>query len=107
MWALSRQADCLILVTDHLGKDASAGLRGTSVKETNPLFILSTGTTKKDTYAKRQLEIRKMRNGRAGIAVSFSMRDQKVSLNQIAGGEGGEVRPYIGGTLVVEWGRGI
>jgi len=105
MWALSRQADCLVLVTDHLGKDASAGLRGTSAKETNPLFILSTGATKKDTYAKRQLEIRKMRNGRAGIAVSFSMRDQRVTLNQIAEGDEGEVSPYIAGTLVVAWGE--
>jgi hypothetical protein len=101
MWTLSRQADCLVLVTDHLGKNVDAGLRGTSAKETNPLFILSTGATKKDTYAARQLEIRKMRNGRAGIAVSFSMRDWEVTLNQIA--EGGQLEPHTNKTLVVEW----
>ena len=51
MMTLSGQADCLVLVVDHLGKDPEAGLRGTSTKETNPLFILSTGETKHDIYA--------------------------------------------------------
>jgi hypothetical protein len=33
---------CAVLISDHLGKDPSAGLRGTSAKETNPLFLLCT-----------------------------------------------------------------
>jgi hypothetical protein len=106
LWALSRQADCLVLATDHLGKNVDAGLRGTSAKETNPLFILSTGATKKDTYVQRQLEIRKMRNGRAGIAVGFSMRDQDVTLYQM-GERDGIVRmeAHTSKTLVVSWGE--
>ena len=57
---MSAKAGCFVLITDHLGKDADAGLRGTSAKETNPLVILSTGTTRKSTYEPRQLEVRKM-----------------------------------------------
>jgi AAA domain len=37
---LAKLAGCAVLVVDHFGKDATAGLRGTSAKETNPLFIL-------------------------------------------------------------------
>lgn len=104
-WKLSRDAGCLVLVTDHLGKDPQAGLRGTSAKETNPLFILSTGATKKDAYSKRELEVRKMRNGRAGVAVTFSMGDQEIELRHCIKGEGGtESQETVKEkTLVVHW----
>jgi hypothetical protein len=103
--ALSNHADCLVLVVDHLGKDPDAGLRGTSAKETNPLFILSTGETQKDVYAPRQLTVRKMRNGRSGVAVSFQMRNQTVTLDQTVEDEQGNktIVSCAGETLVIEW----
>ena len=105
LWALSKNAGCFVLMSDHLGKDASAGLRGTSAKETNPLFILLTGETKKDTYCRRELEIRKMRNGQAGLAVGFRMEDYEVTIRQtIKADDNTEtVAPYTGKTLVVRW----
>jgi AAA domain/Bifunctional DNA primase/polymerase, N-terminal len=36
MWALSRDADCLVLVVDHLGKDPEAGLRGPQLRRPIP-----------------------------------------------------------------------
>jgi hypothetical protein len=105
MIALSDYAGCLILVTDHLGKDPEAGLRGTSAKETNPLFILSTGETQKDVYAPRRLIVRKMRNGRSGVAVGFQMKDKTVTLDQVVQNENGDkiVIPCTGQTLVIDW----
>jgi hypothetical protein len=102
--ALSKQADCLVLVVDHLGKDPAAGLRGTSAKETNPLFILNTGETRRDIYSERQLEVRKMRNGRSGFGVSFWMEDTEVTIQQIVQAENGtEIVAHIGKTLTVRW----
>jgi hypothetical protein len=106
MIKLSQQADCLVLVVDHLGKDPDAGLRGTSAKETNPLFILSTGETQTDVYCKRHLTVRKMRNGISGVAVSFWMEDREATLNQFMESEDGtkQVVAYTGKTLSVRWG---
>ena len=102
--ALSQQADCLVLVVDHLGKDPAAGLRGTSAKETNPLFILNTGETKRDVYSERQLEVRKMRNGRSGFGVSFWMEDIEVTIQQMVQAERGtEIVAHTGKTLSVRW----
>jgi hypothetical protein len=102
---LSAKAGCFVLITDHLGKDADAGLRGTSAKETNPLVILSTGTTRKNTYEPRQLEVRKMRNGRAGVAVGFRMEDMAVAVNHVIEKEDGTtaIEPHTGKTLIVRW----
>jgi hypothetical protein len=102
--ALSKQADCAVLMVDHLGKDPSAGLRGTSVKETSALFILNTGETKRDVYSERQLEVRKMRNGRSGFGVSFWMEDTEVTIQQIVQAEkGAEIVAHTGKTLTVRW----
>jgi hypothetical protein len=71
------------LVSDHFGKDPSAGLRGTSAKETNPLFILNTSEQQKDVLAQRYLEIRKMRNGPQGMAIDFKMEKCDALVDQI------------------------
>jgi hypothetical protein len=102
--ALSHQADCLVLVVDHVGKDPSAGLRGTSAKETNPLFILNTGETRRDVYSERQLEVRKMRNGRSGFAESFWMEDTEATIQQLVQTENGtEIVAHTDKTLTVRW----
>jgi AAA domain/Bifunctional DNA primase/polymerase, N-terminal len=104
--ALYRQADCLVLVVDHYGKDASAGLRGTSAKETNPLYVLGTGETKRDVYERRELNVRKMRNGISGLAVSFWMEDREVTIQKKLRSEDGveSVVAHTDKTLVIRWG---
>src|SRR5262249_39084112 len=86
---LAKLAGCAVLVVDHFGKDPTAGLRGTSAKETNPLFILNTSEQKKDTFARRHLEIRKMRNGPTGMVVDFWMEEMEVVVQQLVKGEAG------------------
>jgi hypothetical protein len=106
---LYKDADCLVLIVDHLGKDPDAGLRGTSAKETNPLFILSTGEAQKNVYAERRLSVRKMRNGLTGIAVSFQMEDTEVTINQIVRAKDGteRIEPHTGKTLTIRWGEDV
>ena len=41
--AMAKEAGCPVLVADHLGKNAAAGGRGTSVKHQSPWFILDAG----------------------------------------------------------------
>jgi hypothetical protein len=103
---LSRETGAVVVVIDHLGKDADAGLRGTSAKETNASFILTTGETKKDAYCERQLEVRKMRNGPSGKAVSFWMEDFEATLDQQVKAEDGTVTSerVRKKTLVIRWG---
>src|SRR5262249_34452399 len=98
------------LVVDHFGKDPSAGLRGTSAKETNPLFILNTSEQQKDLHAERHLEIRKMRNGPAQMAVSFWMKEKTVEVQQIVRNEDtgiAAVEPADVSTLYIEWGEDL
>jgi hypothetical protein len=104
--ALWKQADCLVLAVDHLGKDASAGLRGTSAKETNPLFILSTGETKKDIHAQRELVVRKMRNGAAGLAIPFWAVPRDVTIRQEVVDANGvvSIAALTEKTLTIRWG---
>jgi len=103
---LEKLAGCPVLVVDHLGKDPSAGLRGTSTKETNPLFILNTSEQQKDTFAKRYLEVRKMRNGMTNVAIDFWMEDAMVSTQQIVKDENGviTVEQVTVKTLAIRWG---
>jgi hypothetical protein len=104
---LSKRAGCALLVADHFGKDPTAGLRGTSAKETNPLFILNTSDQQRDTHAQRYLEIRKMRNGVQGMLVDFWMRDEEVSTQQIVRGEDGATvtETVTIKTLAIRWGE--
>ena len=104
---LAKRASCALVVADHFGKDPTAGLRGTSAKETNPLFILNTSEQQRDTHAQRYLEIRKMRNGIQGMLVDFWMRDEEVSTQQIVRGEDGAttVEAVTIKTLAVRWGE--
>jgi AAA domain/Bifunctional DNA primase/polymerase, N-terminal len=103
---LAKRAGCAVLVVDHFGKDATAGLRGTSAKETNPLFILNTSEQQKDTYAKRHLEIRKMRNGQTGLVVDFWMEEIEVQVRQVVRTDtGAAVEEVAVKTLTIRWGE--
>jgi hypothetical protein len=107
LWALSRDADCMVLVVDHYGKNVSAGLRGTSVKETSPLLILSTGETVTNIYAQRMLTVDKLRNGRANVGAPFVMRDVEVTTQQDIADDGAATVTFTGKTLAVEWLGGL
>jgi len=105
-WKMAKDADCLLLFVDHLGKNPESGLRGTSAKETNPLVILSTGETKEDVYCDRTLTVRKMRNGRSGMCVDFKMQDFETRMDQIIEGADGMqtgLEPITVKTLVIKW----
>jgi hypothetical protein len=99
---LAEQAGCAVLVVDHYGKDATAGLRGTSAKETNAMFILGTGERQRDVYARRELDVRKMRNGPSGFAIAFWMEDREVTIQQQT--PAGLVAPVTTKTLTIRWG---
>jgi hypothetical protein len=101
---LAKLAGCAVLVVDHFGKDPTAGLRGTSAKETNPLFILNTSEQQKDTFAKRYLEIRKMRNGQTGLVVDFWMEEIEVQVRQVERADtGAAVEEVAVKTLNIRW----
>ena len=104
---LARLAQCTVLVVDHFGKDPTAGLRGTSAKEANPLFILNTSEQQKDVFARRHLEIRKMRNGVSGMVMDFWMEELEVQTPQIVRNDTGETSIQVTSvkTLTVRWGN--
>jgi hypothetical protein len=65
---LVKKVDCGVQVADHLGKDASAGLRGTSVKHDGPYYILNCGeTAKSDLTDTRYLSVMKMKGGEPAL----------------------------------------
>jgi hypothetical protein len=71
--AMAKDAGCPVLVADHLGKDASAGGRGTSVKHQSPWFILDAGESAQELGEDRTLIIRKMKDGEDGLGITFNM----------------------------------
>jgi hypothetical protein len=88
---------CLLGV-DHFGKDASVGTRGTSVKETNPDFVLSLLGKEVDGSVKDpRLNVRKVRGARAGFEIGFSVEIVVV-------GQDEDDDPVD--TLVIQWGEG-
>ena len=109
---LIKKANCGVLVADHLGKDASAGLRGTSVKHDGPYYILSCGETAGHNLNERRLlSVFKMKGGKVGVAAPFHMKEFAVEAEQeIIDEETGEVvgtETKTHGTLVVRWEGGL
>jgi hypothetical protein len=101
-WAyLAKKAACAVVVVDHYGKDASAGLRGSSSKETNAHYILGTSERSKDVFAPRYLEVRKQRNGISGVCVDFQMEECSIAMRQRT--ESGDVEDVNVSTLVIRW----
>jgi len=76
-------------------------LRGSSSKETNPIFILGMSARLNDVYAPRYLEVRKQKNGRQGVCVDFRMEDYRITVPRA--GMDGEVEETVVDTLVIKW----
>jgi hypothetical protein len=98
---LAQYAGCLVLVIDHHGKQNSSGLRGGSPKETNANVILGTGEKPKNAFDRRRLILRKMRNGRDGLGVSFYLEPREVEIAQIVGTEA--IEQELVRTVCVRW----
>jgi hypothetical protein len=103
MWDyLSKKAGCAVAIVDHYGKSADSGLRGSSVKETSPLYILGLSAKKKDYKAQRLFWVRKMKNGRDGVGAHFHMEDCSVEVVRcVTDSDTTEVVTVQ--TLVVKW----
>ena len=102
---LAKIAGCAVVIVDHYGKDQSAGLRGTSTKETNAHYILGTSERDKNVFAPRYLEVRKQRNGVSGVCVDFRMEEYSIAMRQRTG-DGG-VEDVNVSTLVIRWEGGL
>jgi hypothetical protein len=104
---LIKKVNCGVQVADHLGKDASAGLRGTSVKHDGPYYILNCGeTAKSDLTETRYLSVMKMKGGRIGIAAPFHMQEIDIEATQKVMNEDGEVvgtETGVHKTLTIRW----
>jgi AAA domain len=90
--AMAKDAGCPVLVADHLGKDPSAGGRGTSVKHQSPWFILDAGESAEELGEDRILIIRKMKDGEDGLGITFHMEKFSAEIDQQARCEDGAVR---------------
>jgi nucleotide-binding universal stress UspA family protein len=90
--AMAKEAGCPVLVADHLGKNAAAGGRGTSVKHQSPWFILDAGESAEELGEERILIIRKMKDGEDGVGISFHMERYDAVIDQQARNEDGTMR---------------
>jgi hypothetical protein len=105
---LSQQLKCVVVAADHYGKVPGQGLRGTSVKETAALFILGTSKRDSNLAARRFMEVRKMKNGRQGIAMDFFMDEFSFSAFRKVEKDGVETLEQMEiKTLTVRWDGGI
>jgi hypothetical protein len=102
---LAKKAACAVVIVDHFGKDQSAGLRGSSSKETNAHYILETSPRADNVFAPRYLKVRKQRNGPSGVGVDFRMEEYSITMRQQTG-DGG-VEDVDVETLVIRWEGGL
>jgi hypothetical protein len=90
--AMAKDAGCPVLVADHLGKDPTAGGRGTSVKHQSPWFILDAGESAEELGEDRILIIRKMKDGEDGLGITFHMEKFPAEIDQQVRNDDGTVR---------------
>lgn len=81
--AIARKYDCAVLVTDHLGKDASKGTRGSGAKEASADVVLTvTGTVNDDGICSNTaMTIKKLRGGAANKRIVFGLQEVKMPLD--------------------------
>jgi len=77
---MSTESGALVLVVDHLGKDAERGLRDRSVKEQAADAMLSILGERSATgvLSNTRLALAKLRSGRAGVEVPFELIEVKL-----------------------------
>jgi hypothetical protein len=105
--ALANEADCLVVVVDHYGKDTTRGLIGSIARESLAYFVLSPGDRLEGNFAKtRQLIVRKMRDGMINVCVDYRVRvwDTQAKVVVAAGDFDIPIEDQMRRTLVIEWG---
>jgi hypothetical protein len=78
MDALCEEFKCTMLVSDHLGKVADKGTRGTSTKEQNAFYVLDAGETAKAIDETRLLKIVRIKEDASGLGINFHMEPVEV-----------------------------
>jgi hypothetical protein len=93
---IAQEFEVLILVVDHFGKDVNKGTAGADNKEASADAVLAALASKKNTgkVSNSRLAFRKVRGGKQGEEVSFSVRPVHVGFDPDGG---------IVDTLVIEW----
>jgi hypothetical protein len=81
---MSRESGALVLVVDHLGKDADRGLRDSSVKEQAADAIMSILGERSTSGAlsNTRLALAKYRAGRAGVETPFDLIEVKLGADR-------------------------
>jgi AAA domain len=81
---MSTESGALVVVVDHLGKDADRGLRDSSVKEQAADAILSILGERSTSGAlsNTRLAMAKLRGGRAGYEVPFELIEVKLGVDR-------------------------
>jgi hypothetical protein len=94
----AQQLDCFVLGVDHFGKDANAGTRGGSSKESSGDLVLACLGERElsGRVVNTRLVVRKCRGGRTGQEYYFGVREVQLP----EADEDGE--PIT--TLVIQWG---
>jgi hypothetical protein len=82
--ALAHKYDCAVVVTDHLGKEASRGTRGSSAKEASADVVLTvTGTVNDDGICSNTaMTIKKLRGGAANKRITFGLQEVRMPLDE-------------------------
>jgi len=77
---LSRTFDCVMLVVDHLGKDATRGTRGSNAKEASADVVWRvTGTVSEEgTVSHTAMTISKLRGGASGKRIPYTLKPVKL-----------------------------
>jgi hypothetical protein len=101
MDALCEEFGCTALVSDHLGKVAEKGTRGTSTKEQNAFYVLDAGETAKAIDETRVLKIVRIKEDASGVGVNFHMESVEVEYDYKAAD--GSVARTKRTTLVPVW----
>lgn len=106
--ALARKYDCAIVVTDHLGKDAAKGTRGSSAKEASADVVLTvTGTVNDDGICSNTaMAIKKLRGGVANKRVTFGLQEVRMPLDQEGRRQDGVVIKWDVASSLLRAGKG-
>lgn len=105
---LAVKYDCAIVVTDHLGKDAAKGTRGSSAKEASADVVLTvTGTVNDDGICSNTaMSIKKLRGGVANKKISFGLVEVRMPLDETGRRQDGVVIKWDVASSLLRGGKG-
>lgn len=95
--AIAQATQSFLMLTDHFGKDISAGTRGSVVKETSADIVhalLGERDVSTGLVTDRRLVLRKVRSGPEGLIIPFEVREITI---------GTDNHNYPKTTLTIDW----